>query len=264
MNGRVFTVLLVLLIGTLFCYVIVYRQDVPIKLKYIDGIRTSVVEDKSLTCESPRNIIFIYTGRWKFLRIQLAYIYRELHRNEGVIHEVWFMMINYEKETEQRLLKFIEVANYASKQTIFSVHYMVKPPQGFTLALTGVFSAVVRHPFNKYFKLDDDIVYIHPGAFSAMIENQNTSKCFIHFFNIAGSNWRCSWLHQQNSVYNETNPKDLVFEFNPFGKCGWRGADCAEMSLRTFLHHYKNNELEKYFLKELYLISDRKRFILVR
>ena len=113
MKGRVFIVLLVLLIGTLFCYVIVYRQDVPIKLKYIDGIRTSVVEDKSLTCESPRNIIFIYTGRWKFLRIQLAYIYRELHRNGGVIHEVWFMMINYEKETEQRLLKFIEVANYA-------------------------------------------------------------------------------------------------------------------------------------------------------
>ena len=241
---------------------IVYRKNVPLQLnspsKYENG--ASVEKDESLTCESPRNIIFIYSGRWQFLRIQLAHIYRELHRNGGVIHEVWFMMINYNKETEQRLFRFAEVANNASKQAIFSFHYIGKPPVQYHRAYKEIFSGIVRHPYNKYFKLDDDVVYIHPGAFETMIEKQNTSKCFMHFFNIAGSNWRCSWLHQKNNVYNETNPKNLVFDFSPLAPCGWKGADCAEMTLRTFLHHYKNNQLERYFFKELYLTPGRERF----
>ena len=256
MKLRVVVALLALFIAALLGYVVVYRQQI---FNVEEGAPVQA-NDRSVTCESSRNIIFIYTGRWKFLRIQLAHIYRELHKNGGVIHEVWFMMINYNKETEQSLLRFIEVANNASKQTIFSIHHSGKNSQGYTRALKEVFSQIVVHPYNKYFKLDDDVVYIHPGAFKTMIEKQNTSKCFIHFFNIAGSNWRCSWLHQKNNVYNDTNPKNLVFEYNPFANCGWKGAGCAEMSLRTFLHHYKNNQLEKYFFKELYLTTDRKRF----
>ena len=184
-------------------------------------------------------------ARWKFLRIQLAHIYRELHRNGGVIHEVWFMMIRYDKQTEQSLLKFIEVANNASKHVIFSVHYLGRPPVHFHHAYKEVFDGIVQHPY-KYFKLDDDIVYIHPGAFRTMIEKQ-----------IAGSNWRCSWLHQKNDVYNETNPKHLVFEFDPHAHCGWKAADCAELTLCTFyittkkavgkvlfLHHSRSKTLQ--------------------
>ena len=95
MKGRVVVALLALSIATVLGF-IVYRKNVPLQLNYPSKYENgaSVEKDESLTCESPRNIIFIYTGRWQFLRIQLAHIYRELHRNGGVIHEVWFMMIN--------------------------------------------------------------------------------------------------------------------------------------------------------------------------
>ena len=263
MRPRVVAALLALLIAALLGYVLVYRQEnvkpelVP---KYVDCV-TVVPNGGNISYgESPRNIIFIFTGRWKFLRIQLAHIYRELHRNGGVIHEVWFMMIKYDKQTEQSLLKFIEIANNASKHVIFSVHYLGKPPVTFHRAYKEVFEGIIQHPYDKYFKLDDDIVYIHPGAFRTMIEKQNSSQCFMHFFNIAGSNWRCSWLHQKNDVYNETNPKHFVFDFDPHAHCGWKTADCAELTLRSFMHHHKNNQLERYFFNQLYLTPDRKRF----
>lgn len=213
-----------------------------------------------------RNIVFIYTGRWKYLRIQLPHIYRELRKNGGVIDEVRFMMIKYDKQTHQHLLHFTEVANAVSKIEIFTLRYLSRPyeKQGdehYNDPYYDIFSEIVLQPYNKYFKLDDDVVYIHPGAFTAMIQRKNASQCFIHFFNIAGSNWRCSWWHQKHKLYEETNP-NLSFDYDPFGKCGWKSSDCAELTLRTFLHHHKKNQLDKYFIDSggLYLITDRKRF----
>ena len=82
----------------------------------------------------------------------------------------------------------------------------------------------------------------------------------MHFFNIAGSNWRCSWIHQRNGVYKDTNPKNLKFDYSPSAPCGWKGLECAELTLRTFLHHYENKTLEKYLFKSLELTTDRARF----
>ena len=46
----------------------------------------------------------------------------------------------------------------------------------------------------------------------------------------------------------------------PSAHCGWKTADCAELTLRSFMHHHKNNKLERYFFNQLYLTPDRKRF----
>ena len=82
----------------------------------------------------------------------------------------------------------------------------------------------------------------------------------MHFFNIAGSNWRCSWIHQRNGVYNETNPKNLTFDFDPSAACGWKGTDCGELTIQTFLHHYKKGQLGQYYFKDTELTPDRSRF----
>lgn len=158
------------------------------------------------------------------------------------------------------------MANAALKVEIFSLHYLGYAPGNspsgkvFNQPYYEIFSEIIKHPYDKYFKLDDDVVYIHPGAFQALVQNKNSSKCFMHFFNIAGSNWRCSWLHQKDNVYNETNPKNLRFDYSPNADCGWKNSDCAELTLRTFLHHYKQNQLDRYLFNELYLTTDRKRF----
>ena len=216
---------------------------------------------------SGSSIAFVYTGRWKFLRIQLPYIFRELRKNGGVLDEVWFMMLNYDEETHHKLLRFVEVANTALKTNVFYLHFMGFPPgklpphkMAYRLPYREVLSDMANHPHYSYFKLDDDIVYIHPRAFTVMLREKNVSQCSIHLFNIAGSNWRCSWLHQKNHVYDDTNPENLKFGYSPSADCGWGKPECAELTLNTFLHHQRNNQLDKFLFEGLELISNRKRF----
>ena len=107
---------------------------------------------------------------------------------------------------------------------------------------------LLRNPSDVYLKLDDDIVYLHPNSLSSMLKNKNTSDCFMHYGNV--TNWRCNWLHQQIGVYdNEVNPKGLKFDYSPSAPCGWRSPECAEMVLRTFVHHYHNKHLTRYLFQ---------------
>jgi len=103
-----------------------------------------------------------------------------------------------------------------------------------------------RNPSDVYFKVDDDIVYLPPNVFNTMLKNNNSSECFIHFGNIV-TNWRCNRYHEKSGVYdNEVNPKGLKMDGGIWPNCGWRSAECAEMILRTFVHHYHNNNLGRY------------------
>ena len=215
------------------------------------------------TRRSVRNILAIYTGRWQFIRVQLPQVYRELRSNGGIIDEVWFMLIKVDERTTQTVETFVEKANIVQGKQIFSIYD--KPSlstleKDYTYPHYKFFSHLIQFPYDRFFKFDDDVVYIRPRAFNYVVNTKDSSRCFMHFFNIAGSNWRCSWLHQKNGVYNDTNPKMLQFEFNPSAACGWKGPDCAELTIRTFLHHYKKHQLDKYYFKDMELTPDRSRF----
>ncbi len=110
MNFRLVLLLVVCEVAVLVFVAFEHRQDLPVNCP-------SEEREVSVQNESGRNIVTVYTGRWKFLRIQLPHIYRELQRNGGVVDEVWFMMVNCDKETRQHLLQFVEVANAASKHS---------------------------------------------------------------------------------------------------------------------------------------------------
>ena len=209
-----------------------------------------------------RNILAIYTGRWEFMRILLPQVYRELKSNGGILDEVWFMIIRVDNSTNTKVKNFVQVANKVQGKIIFSIHG--KPAnteeEDYTFPYYKFYSHLNNFPNDRFFKFDDDIVYIRPRAFNYVVDTKNSSRCFMHFFNIAGSNWRCSWIHQRNGVYNETNPKNLTFDFDPSAACGWKGTDCGELSIQTFLHHYKKGQLGQYYFKDMELTPDRSRF----
>ena len=208
-----------------------------------------------------RNILAIYTGRWEYMRILLPHVYRELWINGGILDEVWFMIVKADNSTITRLKKFVQVVNKIQKKQIFSIHEKkTKTDASYTYAYYKFFSHLNNFPNDKFFKFDDDIVYVRPRAFNYLVEAKDSSRCFMHFFNIAGSNWRCSWIHQRNGVYNDTNPKNLKFDFSPWAACGLKGPDCGELSLKTFLHHYKKHQLKQYYFKDMELTPDRSRF----
>ena len=215
------------------------------------------------------NTLVVYTGRWKFIRISFPYVYRELRRNGGVLDRVWFMMMDYDLETHSNLIELTKVANRILEQNVFELRYMGKapgkPPRKKTYypaPYYEMFAEMNTNCSNRYFKMDDDVVYIHPGTFKNMIESKNSHQCFIHFANTV-TNWRCNIKHQELGVYNtskKVNPKNLKFESHPFAKCGWKSTECAELALRTFLHYYHQGELDKYLFDGLELLHRRKRF----
>ena len=217
---------------------------------------------------SGTNTLVVYTGRWKFLRILLPYVYRELRKSGGVLDRVWFMMLDYDSQTLEELTDFIKVANRVLKEEVFEMQFMGYSPGNpppkktrFSLVYYEIFAAIILNSTNRFFKMDDDIVYIHPGTFSKMIESKNSACCNLHFGNIV-SNWRSNYLHQDMGIYDDEilNPKRLKFEFSPSAYCGWKSPECAELTLRTFLHNYHQKQLDKYLFNGIELLVKRRRF----
>ena len=181
---------------------------------------------------------------------------------------VWFMMMNYDSETLQHLTELVQVANKVLEEKVFEMHFMGYPPGSpphrkirFAMPYHEAFSAIVKNSSNRFFKVDDDIVYIHRGTFRKMIEGKNSNCCFLHFANTV-TNWRCNYKHQEMGVYDSeiVNPKRLRFEFDPNAYCGWKSYECAELALKTFLHHYHQKQLDKYLFDGVELLVKRKRF----
>ena len=220
--------------------------------------------------EEDKNTLVIFTGRWRFLRILFPYVYRELRRvgPGGVLDKVVFMMLNYDEETLHSLTKLVNLANEILKENVFEMNFLGYAP-GHTPPFTKpMFSSAYYEIFsdftsdkNRYFKIDDDIVYIHSGTFRKMIESKNSNCCFVHFANIV-SNWRCNVKHQEMGVYDNVflNPNRLKFEQGVFPNCGWKSLECAELALRTFLVNYHQNRLSAYLFDGLEMLHERQRF----
>ena len=214
----------------------------------------------------------VFTGRWMYLRILLPYLYRELRQNGGVVDRVIFAMIGYTEEAQSKLQNFVTAANSILKDEAFQFLYLKEDPSPphvpgaldlypfYCKFYYVVLQRLLRNPSDVYFKVDDDIVYLHPNVFGSMIKNKNTSECFLHYGN-AVSNWRGNWLHQKIGVYdNEVNPKGLKFDFAPDAPCGWKSPECAEMALRTFIHHYHKKQLDRYLFRGRDLTTKGQRF----
>ena len=212
--------------------------------------------------------VCIFTGRWRYLRILLSYLYRELRQNDGVVDKVLFAMLGYTEETQVKLKNFSETANGILNNDAFQLVYFKTDPITKKVELGKfydefhyhVFQRIKENPLDVYFKIDDDIVYLRPNVFGTMLMRKNSSDCFIHFANIV-SNWRSNWIHQQIGVFDrEANPKELKIDYDPFANCGWKRADCAEMILRAFLHHYHRNQTSRYLFPKREHTTDRLRF----
>jgi len=229
-------------------------RKVPVEAK-VEHVVSNLPEPKS-----GRVHVAIFSGRWKFLRVLLSYIHRELRQNGGVVDRVIFVMIRYTNETLGKLHNLSTVANSIFNDEVFTFLYTRTDSQThvdmdlhpfFVTFYYHMLQHLQRNPSDVYFKVDDDIVYLSPNVFSTMLKNKNSSECFIHFGNIV-TNWRCNRYHEKIGVYdNEVNPKGLKMDRGIWPNCGWRSAECAEMILRAFVHHYHRKTLHRY-------VSDRR------
>ena len=104
--------------------------------------------------EDEANILVIFSGRWKFLRVYLPYIYRDLRVNGGVLDKVVFMMVKYNNLTYNNLAKFTRVANSHLKSEVFELNFLGyrlhnAPPvtTGFRVANYDMLDGLMKHPY---------------------------------------------------------------------------------------------------------------------
>lgn len=209
-----------------------------------------------INASTPSNTVVIFTGRWHFLRIQLPHIIRELRQNGGIIDRVWFIMIRWEEADYVKLKTFAITANSIFKEEVFVFHdyreiFDIKIKKPYTYAYCQIYANLLKYPENRYFKLDDDVVFIQQGAFNKMIENKKKfqSKCLLNMFNIAGGNWVCNRMYQSNGVLRDLyNPHKVDF-FNVEDEGTF---ESAIFSLRLFLSFQSSNELENLYLESMF------------
>ena len=217
--------------------------------------------------------MIVFAGRWRYLRIQFPYLFANLRINGGVIDHVHYLMFGYDTNTRMKLENIAAVVRrWTGDEDSVVVNYMGYPPGhppknpfkgAFSAAYYEYIKGVVHHPCNRYYKIDDDVIYIHPGTFENVLSRDDGSAaCSVRFANIAGANWRCSYIHQSMGIYNDSaiNPKGLQFEFNTNGKCGWSSLPCAQLSLNAFVALYKRGQLSRYLFNGTYMLTDRRRF----
>ena len=89
----------ILIIGMLFSMAVLYEGPLfSISKTKMIMINNHIMDDingehYSLTERSEsrgRNIVFIFTGRWKFLRMQFMYLFRDLRKNGGIVDNVLY------------------------------------------------------------------------------------------------------------------------------------------------------------------------------
>jgi len=102
------------------------------------------------------------------------------------------MIIKVDNATINQIREFVEVVNKIQPRKVFSILEQKTTAIDYTYPYYEFFSHLNDFPNDRFFKFDDDVVYIRPRSFNYVIDQKNSSKCFMHFFNIAGSNWRCS------------------------------------------------------------------------
>ena len=206
------------------------------------------------------------------MKIQFPYLFANLRVNGGVIDRIRYMMMKYDDATHENILYLKNITNNLFQQEIITLHYMGYPPGQppsdpstsglFAAAYYDVIQDVLRNPNDRYFKVDDDVIYIHPRTFENMISEDSSSACTLRFANTAGANWRSTYIHQAMGLFNDSilNPKGLHFGYYKNAECGWKSLECAQLSLNTFLSLHKTRHLNRYLFSSTLPLDDKLRF----
>ena len=199
MQRRIQFIVLVSL--TVLCFTALYKYDlfcapnaVPLQVRTQTDSPSIASKSEDVQRTSGRVYACVFTGRWMFLRVLLPYLYRELRQNGGVIDRVIFAMLGYTSETQLKLQHFSTAANNILQDEVFQFLYLKRDPTDghnqqklapfYTEFYYVVLQRLLRNPADVYFKMDDDIVYLHPNVFGSMLKNKNTTSCLVHFSNI--------------------------------------------------------------------------------
>lgn len=188
--------------------------------------RNSTLKDIHVTA-------LVFYGRKRFVQILNCYLEQNLVDNGGILSEVIFNA----KTNNHEDLQYLD--------TLLASH----PGRYFKKNITNLawtFESHYRslHPERYYFKIDDDIVYIHPNTFELMLEAKLMySDVIFVSANIINHPILASVHAQMRAIHNISALANISGE-NP--NCHWESAHCGTVQHESFIKRWYENSLEYY------------------
>lgn len=210
-------------------------------LPTIRGSRSNNVTDNLMTLsrsykkkfENIRVGAIVFYGRQRYVEILNCYLERNLIDNGGILSEIIFVA----KTQNQMDLKYLA--------TLIASHpgrYYQKNVTNFGWTFDVHYKGL--NPNQYYFKIDDDIVYIHSNALERMLEAklQNPEIMFVSA-NIINHPVLASVHMQMRAIYNISMLAKISKE-DPH--CSWKSVHCLNLQHGSFIKHVSEKSLDSY------------------
>jgi hypothetical protein len=179
-----------------------------------------------------KKIIVTPAGRRRYLEVLLQHLIK--NKNE---FDTWQIWVNTTDKEDIDYMVSIEQAH-----DFINLVYCKIPVNGNWSIHT--FFVDCMDPNSVYLRLDDDIVYVHPGSISTMFENRIKDEGpFLMYGNIV-NNAVITHLHQRTGVLPITKPVNYAC----MDKVGWNDPEFAYTVHQNFFKKHKENRLEEYFM----------------
>lgn len=189
-----------------------------------------------------KKIIVTPAGRQRYLEVLLQNLLN--NKNEFDIWELW---VNTTDQNDIKYMRLIE-----KEHNFIRLKYSSIPING-NLSIYNFFKDCIDIN-SVYLRLDDDIVYCHPGSINNMFESRiNDESPFLYYGNIV-NNSIITHLHQRMKIM----PITKIAQYNCMDSVGWKDPMFAQEVHNNFFNKEKENSLDSYYIND-WLLYDYSR-----
>lgn len=185
-----------------------------------------------------KKVITTPAGRERYLKILFQYLKK--YKNEFDYWDIWVNTVNPSD------VEYIE--KIGRENDFIRLRYLTVPFDGRGCGHTIYsFFKDCANPDEIYLRLDDDIVYVHPGAITRIFEERmKDNSSFLLYGNII-NNWMTSYVHQRiGNIGYEFG----VCQIDEVCRVGWDSGQFAESLHRKFLDKVETNSAQDFFFRD--------------
>lgn len=183
-------------------------------------------------------IIVTPAGRQRYLEVLLQNLLK--NRSEFDVWKIWVNTNNQEDieymKSIERLHDFIEL--------VYCRIPIYTNSSGTNNASIHSFFLDCVDPNSVYLRLDDDIVYIHPGSISTMFDSRIQDEAPLIMYGNIINNSAITHLHQRIGAL----PLTKKVEYSCGCDVGWGDPEFAYSIHQNFIDKHKSGKLEDFFM----------------
>lgn len=190
-------------------------------------------------------VVVVPAGRRRYMEVQFKHILRD--RDVVDEYRIW---VNTKDEADIAYFRNLREAH--PDFVTLDERFMNEAAVGGNGNIHRFFTAC-RDPETIYVRLDDDVVYVHPGSIKNLVEKRlKHVEPFLIYGNIV-NNGIMTHLHQRTSAMKPV--KGRLAGYSCSDDLGWKDPHHASEVHKNFFERFKRGTLDAYFMSDWHLWS---------